>query len=285
MACTNKKIGSKIGAWEQGLLGEEERVEFEAHLLECQSCFGEAASFSEAAELIRDPVVRTELVKRLEATPGKDLWWWVRIPFAQPALVAVAAVVVVAVIGLAIWQFWPGAETPVGRDLVALLAPTAEARTVDISRMRSHSVAASSDTARSLRGLQFQPEYSSEINIKLVVNKRGDPPRYRVGDRIKIGLRPDSDCYVYILDLQPDGRMSLLYPGGGYRDNFARAGEPFLIPPERGVTMLVTEPTGIERLFAAALRERINLANFSDEELIDFLIDHIVAEAEFFIEE
>jgi len=52
--CTNKIIGSRLHAYEIGLLGPEEQEEFEIHLLECPYCQERVREFSRAAELIRN---------------------------------------------------------------------------------------------------------------------------------------------------------------------------------------------------------------------------------------
>ncbi|MBU0983787.1 MAG: tetratricopeptide repeat protein [candidate division Zixibacteria bacterium] len=52
--CTDKRLGTRLYAYELRLLAENERQEFEIHLLECPYCHARALKFADAARLIRD---------------------------------------------------------------------------------------------------------------------------------------------------------------------------------------------------------------------------------------
>jgi tetratricopeptide (TPR) repeat protein len=57
--CTNKKLAGMLHAYELGLLSDDDRVQFEQHLIECDRCFAEATRLSEAARLLKlDPETR-----------------------------------------------------------------------------------------------------------------------------------------------------------------------------------------------------------------------------------
>jgi hypothetical protein len=54
MNCTDIKIRKLIGSYELGLLSKEERLMFENHLLECQTCFQNLYRIAPITNLIRD---------------------------------------------------------------------------------------------------------------------------------------------------------------------------------------------------------------------------------------
>lgn len=300
------------------MLGDDEREDFERHILENQDSFNDALELSAAAEIIRDPKSRKEILRQLSPATEKSFIPNVLSFLFQPGLLTavVGTVVAVFVIFLIILN-WESMAPPSKDDGTAGIFAEAteesqpqnergekkkplkelldnldseneraeERNAIDISEMRSQSVFKSAAIDMSLEKMEAPVGKAGRIDVKLVVNRQGNPPRYKVGDKIKLGLKSDTDCYIYILDVQPDGKISLLYPGGGYTENFARANEPFLIPPELGTTMRVTEPTGIERVLAAALEEPIDPAELKPEELILLLLKNIVAEIEFLVEE
>lgn len=57
--CTDPEYGAMLHAWELGMLADEERQQFELHLLQCESCAEEAAQFAHSAKVLReDPELR-----------------------------------------------------------------------------------------------------------------------------------------------------------------------------------------------------------------------------------
>ena len=81
----------------------------------------------------------------------------------------------------------------------------------------------------------------------------------RVGDNFELTLvnAGRRDAYVTVLDLAPDGRIDMLYPGRDEmgEDNKLRRGKSFTIPR----TFVVGEPLGNEMLKLIASRSPINL--------------------------
>ncbi|MBN1212770.1 MAG: tetratricopeptide repeat protein [candidate division Zixibacteria bacterium] len=87
--CTDKKLGAKLYAFELGLLNDEEREEFEIHLIECPFCKNRASKFSEAAELIRtDPDLRATVADPKVEKPAEKKRYTriIRFTFAAAAI-------------------------------------------------------------------------------------------------------------------------------------------------------------------------------------------------------
>jgi len=79
-ACTDKRLGELLHAYELDQLDDRQRDAFEVHLLSCHHCFQEAARFEEAAKLLRTDADVRELVAQAAdeaapaAAPGESLW-------------------------------------------------------------------------------------------------------------------------------------------------------------------------------------------------------------------
>jgi hypothetical protein len=54
MSCADKNIGELIGSYELGLLSDEEKRQFENHLLECEYCFQNLLDAAPITDLIRE---------------------------------------------------------------------------------------------------------------------------------------------------------------------------------------------------------------------------------------
>jgi tetratricopeptide (TPR) repeat protein/TolB-like protein len=62
--CTDERLGDKLMAYELGMLSNDDRAEFELHLLECEYCSSRAAEFGSTAQLLRsDKDVKSEVAK------------------------------------------------------------------------------------------------------------------------------------------------------------------------------------------------------------------------------
>ena len=80
-----------------------------------------------------------------------------------------------------------------------------------------------------------------------------DKNRYRPGDTIEIFFEVTEPLYVQIIDVTPDGEVTIIYPNVFQQDNFCSPGKVYRVPPENGDFALeVTPPAGIDRLKAIA---------------------------------
>lgn len=73
MTCANPEIGAMITRYEFGLLNQEERKQFEAHLLSCDACFADFYEFAPVAQAMK--AHPRECLEALQARPG----WGTRI--------------------------------------------------------------------------------------------------------------------------------------------------------------------------------------------------------------
>jgi len=65
-SCLNRKFGDKLYAYELGMLSDEERNEFEIHLLECAFCSEKALKFHSPARLLRHDSDVQDVIRRLD---------------------------------------------------------------------------------------------------------------------------------------------------------------------------------------------------------------------------
>jgi len=97
--CIDKRLGNLLYAYEIDLLSDEEREEFEIHLLECKYCNDRVQNFQAATDIIKhdkeikDVVARLDIVK---AIPKKPSGTYIK------SILAVAAVLVILI--LKPWQ-------------------------------------------------------------------------------------------------------------------------------------------------------------------------------------
>ncbi len=105
------------------------------------------------------------------------------------------------------------------------------------------------------------PEESA-LSIDIRTNK----PRYKPEETLRIHLELNKDAYVYIYDVQPDGRVTLLFPNGFARNNFLTAGSHTL-PATDDYSLVVSEPLGVESLQAIASTTPLPIAELSSQSL------------------
>lgn len=99
----------------------------------------------------------------------------------------------------------------------------------------------------------------TDLEVQVWVDK--DPAKrgnavYRIGESIYIYVRVNQDAYVYLFNINADGRIDPILPNPYERDNFLRAGRPGVFP-RRGPATATPSPaprgrTGSWRWRAAA---------------------------------
>ena len=76
---------------------------------------------------------------------------------------------------------------------------------------------------------------------------------YEIGEQISFFVKADADCYLTLLDIMPDGHVTVIFPNKYHEDNFIRANVTYQIPEENyGFTFRVQEPPGLDRIKAFA---------------------------------
>jgi hypothetical protein len=73
--------------------------------------------------------------------------------------------------------------------------------------------------------------------------------RYKVGERVAFTIRPSSDGYLTLINIDCNGGVAILYPNAEMTQNttgFVRAGDVVRIPSETSYFLEVEEPVGKE---------------------------------------
>ena len=90
------------------------------------------------------------------------------------------------------------------------------------------------------------PAEEAELSIKVWLDKGA----YEAGERLRVHFIISRDCYVYIYDISPQGRVTLLFPNAFQKNNFLKAGR-YALPDGRYSLVVEGEP-GIEYVQAIA---------------------------------
>lgn len=110
----------------------------------------------------------------------------------------------------------------------------------------------------------------TDLVVKVWVDK--DPAKrgnavYQVGEPIYIYVNVNQDAYVYLFNINADGRIDPILPNAFERENFLRAGETRRFPPEGArYRYTVTGPEGEDRILAVASRRPLSLGEILDVE-------------------
>ena len=110
----------------------------------------------------------------------------------------------------------------------------------------------------------------TDLEVQVWVDK--DPAKrgnavYRIGESIYIYVRVNQDAYVYLFNINADGRIDPILPNPYERDNFLRAGETRRFPPEGArYRYTITGPEGEDRILAVASRRPLSVAEILDVE-------------------
>ncbi|MBN2225828.1 MAG: tetratricopeptide repeat protein [candidate division Zixibacteria bacterium] len=125
--CIDKRLGNKLYAYELGMLGDQEREEFEIHLLECESCNARARKFQLAGRLLRNDHDVRDTIGTLAGPEENDnvsenitplrRWW----QSAIPATVAVAVILVILLAKPWNIQIQPDLEAIAARNSLAVM--------------------------------------------------------------------------------------------------------------------------------------------------------------------
>lgn len=94
-----------------------------------------------------------------------------------------------------------------------------------------------------------------------------DKAVYRVGERIHVYFSVNQQAYIYIIDILPDGRSTLIFPSCYALNNLMNTGE-YVVPPDR---FKVDYPLGIETVQAIASTEPLDLGIPTFSECFPFL--------------
>jgi len=135
------------------------------------------------------------------------------------------------------------------------------------------------------RSIVVNPIPGFEVDVWLDKDQSGrDAPAYRVGESLRISVRPSVDAYVYLFSLAADGEVVQVLPNRYDADgsnNYVRGGTVRTFPPSGArYTFNVAPPQGLAKVIAVASRRPLDvstLATFRSER--DFATSNIGEDA------
>ncbi|MBI1730232.1 DUF4384 domain-containing protein [Candidatus Acetothermia bacterium] len=112
-------------------------------------------------------------------------------------------------------------------------------------------------------GIIVQPQ-PNDLTVKILANR----PTYSPKDPLVLYVDLSQDAYLYIYDINPQGKVTLLFPNGFSKNNFLKAGKHTL-PPSADYSFIVNKPYGAESLQALALLKPIPLLDVTTQQNLD----------------
>jgi hypothetical protein len=84
------------------------------------------------------------------------------------------------------------------------------------------------------------------------------------GERARVYFRTDDDAYVFVVRIDTDGRLRVLYPESPFDDNFVRGGVTYRAPGYGRESFYVDDYPGLGYVFAIASWRRLELSALRD---------------------
>ena len=103
--------------------------------------------------------------------------------------------------------------------------------------------------------------YKSSCNVKVstVKKEENNQEAYQIGEKITFSISAEEDCYLTLLDINPEGKITVIFPNKYEKNNLIHAGtKNFQIPDPKRKNLLKTyefkvqPPHGEERIKAIA---------------------------------
>ena len=146
-------------------------------------------------------------------------------------------------------------DVPSGKHTVMARAEgyLPETRELELYEDKSVSFTLTADPLVTIANLkQDEPAF----NVDIWTNKK----RYRLGEEIRFYFRSDQDCFLTLVDYEPNGKVKVLFPNQFFQNNFVKGGKTYIIPgKEYGFKLTIEPPTGTERIKAIATTEPLSL--------------------------
>lgn len=90
------------------------------------------------------------------------------------------------------------------------------------------------------------------LKVELVTDKM----EYAVGDKMKLSVKTNQDCYLTLIDVGTDGKATVVFPNVYAPSNAVKGGVTYVIPdPSAGFEFEIVPPAGLEIVRAIASRE------------------------------
>lgn len=98
-----------------------------------------------------------------------------------------------------------------------------------------------------------KPENPSfNVHVWTDKNQNNNQAAYQIGEKITFFIRTEEDCYLTLLDINPRGKITVLFPNKHQKENFVNGGKTYQIPPKKFLGLKVKPPYGEDRLKAIA---------------------------------
>ena len=103
------------------------------------------------------------------------------------------------------------------------------------------------------RGGRRSPRFGLRVRVNQRPGPEGDPPRYRIGDPMKVGFATDERCRYALMLRDARGDYRVMSSGE------LEPGEPRLLPEEAGESWTIGEPVGEEGFLLVCARGEVDL--------------------------
>jgi TolB-like protein len=98
--------------------------------------------------------------------------------------------------------------------------------------------------------------YKSSFDAKVWTDKK----EYEINEKIVFYVKADKNGYLTLLDVGPNGNITVIFPNKYHRENFIRAGVTYQVPsPNYGFEFDVQGPAGLERIKAIVTLNKVSL--------------------------
>jgi len=88
---------------------------------------------------------------------------------------------------------------------------------------------------------------------------------YYIGEKIRIFASVNQDAYVYLFNINADGKIDLVQPNAFSSDSFMRAGETRVFPAAGArYQFSIDGPVGTDKVLAVASRQPLSLSQIAD---------------------
>jgi hypothetical protein len=89
------------------------------------------------------------------------------------------------------------------------------------------------------------------LGVKVWTSKES----YRVGEHMQVSFQATHDCYVTLIDINPNGAATIVFPNAFHRDNAVRGGRVYAIPDDNmAFEFTIEPPAGVELIRVVASR-------------------------------
>jgi hypothetical protein len=103
----------------------------------------------------------------------------------------------------------------------------------------------------------------ADFKVELKVNKKD--AIYNEGEEIKLIFKSTKDCYLTLIDVGTDGKVTIFFPNKFHKDNKIKAGETYSVPGKDAKWLLrVKGPAGKEVIKAIATLDKKNIIKEED---------------------